>query len=218
MKKWICIIAAFFYCIQANAQWIIGLHVYPATPTTIDNVQIVVEGMFSSSACSDWYVLSQSQNGSEYSYSVVNCVGLLTVICSNNDTLTLGNNLPAGTYSVIVNLNAGSGDKPCPPFSQWWSSDTIYFDILPFTGLGNENIEKDIKLYPDPVNNTLIIEMPEIPGETFLSLFNLQGKLISNQLMQEGNGEINTSELVPGLYILKGTNSSGIFIKKFIKD
>ncbi|HNW69273.1 MAG TPA: T9SS type A sorting domain-containing protein [Bacteroidales bacterium] len=215
MKKYIFILVLVFSSLPVYPQWINGMSVYPPSPTTIDNILVIVEGRFPSGGCSDWYILSYTQNGFELTYNVVNCVGPLAYICSNNDTINVGNALPAGSYNVIVNLNAGSGDKPCPPFSQW-ASDTIYFDVTPFSGMANENSDLGIKIYPDPATEFLIIEQAEFKEETSISIYNLQGQLLLMQTMFQSKEKIDISSFASGVLIIKLSNNSGVSAVKFV--
>jgi hypothetical protein len=217
VKKWICIILIFFAAGPAHSQWITGLSVNPSTPTTIDNIQVIVEAMLPSAGCSEWYIMGQSQTGFEYTYTIVNCVGLLTVICSHYDTINVGGPLPAGNYTVIVNLNAGSGNKPCSPFSQW-VSDTVYFNVSTYTGLPAMNNNLPFTCYPDPATDYLTIEMPGLTGETLLSFYNLQGQLLVKQVIHQVKEKINISRFSGGVFIIKASNNNDISVKKFVKE
>ncbi|HOY31962.1 MAG TPA: T9SS type A sorting domain-containing protein [Bacteroidales bacterium] len=216
MKKLICVISMVFALYPAYSQWITGLNVYPAMPDATDNIQVIVGAMFSSGGCYDWYIPSQMQNGSEYTYYLVNCVGMLTYICSHNDTITMGS-LPPGNYSVIVNLNEGSGDKPCTPFSQW-VSDTVYFIVSPVVGISMIGNDLHAKITLDPETNILTIELPETKSETLVSLYDLQGQLILQQPLLHSIEKICTGKFTAGVYIVKVSNRNGIAVKKFVKE
>jgi len=214
MKKYIFIILLII-SLPVYPQWISGLSVNPTAPTTIDNVQVIVEAQFPSGGCSDWYILGHTQDGFEHTYNIVNCVGPLTYICPYNDTINIGNALPAGSYTVIVNLNAGAGDKPCTPFSQW-ASDTVYFDVLPFSGMYHENNGSAIKIYPDPATGFLIIEQSGFNEETSVSIFNMQGQLLLMQAMLSPKESIDISSFASGVLIIKLSNSDGVSAVKYV--
>jgi len=215
MKKYIFILVWVFSSLPVYPQWINGMSVYPPDPTTIDNVQVIVVGQFPSGGCSDWYILSQTQNGFELTYNVVNCVGPLAYICANNDTINIGNQLPAGSYTVIINLNAGAGDKPCPPFSQW-ASDTLIFDVLPFSGMSSEDSAPFIKIYPDPATDFLIIEQPGFKEETTVSIYNLQGQLLLRQVLLQPKESINISSFASGVFILMLSGNNEVTAAKYV--
>jgi len=218
MKKMICIIAMIFTVHHVQSQWITAMHVVPAAPTTADNVQVIVEAQFPSGGCADWYILNQVQNGFEYTYHIVNCVGMLTVICPHNDTIPVGGPLPAGSYSVIVNLNAGSGERPCTPFSQW-VSDTVFFDVSQLSGMpGMKNIINPIILSPGLVKDFLTIELPAFTGETSLSFYDLSGRLLLIQAMRQSKEEINVSSFAAGVYFVRAGNNNDASAIKFMKE
>lgn len=215
MKKYIFILVWVFSSLPVFPQWINGMSVYPPEPTTIDNIQVIVEAQFPSGGCSDWYILSHTQNGFELTYNVVNCVGPLAYICANNDTINIGNALPAGSYTVIVNLNAGAGDKPCPLFSQW-AADTIFFDVMPFSGMSSEDSNPDIKIYPDPATDFLIIEQAGFKEKTSVSIYNLQGHLLLQQAMLQPRESLDISSFASGVYILKFSGNNEVSAVKYV--
>lgn len=215
MKTYISLLLIIFLSLPAYPQWINGMSVYPPAPTTSDNVQVIVDAMFPSGECYDWYFLGNTQNGFEYTYDIVNCVGPLTYICHHNDTINIGNQIPAGSYTVIVNLNAGAGVKPCTPFSQW-ASDTIFFDVVPFSGMSSEGGDPAIKIYPDPATDFLIIEQTGFKEGTSVSIYNLQGQLLLRQAIHQPKVKIDVSSFASGLFILRFTGNNEVSTVKYV--
>jgi len=76
----------------------------------------------------------------------------------------------------------------------------------------------NIKAYPNPVNELLTIEIPEM-GEVQIRLYNLKGRLIhSSTSIQSGKAVINTTGLSQGTYIIQIVHKSGIEHLKIIKQ
>jgi hypothetical protein len=73
--------------------------------------------------------------------------------------------------------------------------------------IGNiQEKQTSISVYPNPVHEHLTLEFETTTGNSQITIFDLSGKKIIdlNGTTQEGKNkfEINTSELIPGFYIL----------------
>lgn len=68
------------------------------------------------------------------------------------------------------------------------------------TGLANE-LPPSIKVYPNPADDQLSIEMGQ-EGTFKVRMYNVVGQLVSEQVFME-SGELDTQNLVPGLYTLE---------------
>ena len=78
----------------------------------------------------------------------------------------------------------------------------------------NELIENGFGLYPNPVNNELIII--NYTAVSSISVFTTTGQLVKEEKVSNSSNEIrlNTSDLAEGVYILKLGNSCRKFIKQ----
>jgi hypothetical protein len=68
-----------------------------------------------------------------------------------------------------------------------------------------------LKIYPNPVSNTLIIPVLE---DADYEIFNVNGGIVMKGRV---SNEIDISKLKTGIYILKITSETGVFFNKFIK-
>ena len=59
------------------------------------------------------------------------------------------------------------------------------------------------KMYPNPANEILNIELGNLSGYAHISIFNLTGKAIHNSIQINSKFDINTSAFEPGLYFIK---------------
>ncbi len=85
-------------------------------------------------------------------------------------------------------------------------SDNMYcFDLT----VGLSNIEQDnISFYPNPVSEMLHISDQKQVEE--LMIYNLDGKVVFNKNeIENSNGEIDVSQLAPGLYFIKCVSKDG---------
>ena len=71
-----------------------------------------------------------------------------------------------------------------------------------------------IKIFPNPVNNTLLLN--GITQETKVSIYDFMGNLIL--FNQPIGNQIDVSNLKNGIYTIKFENKTGIVIRRFIKQ
>jgi len=76
--------------------------------------------------------------------------------------------------------------------------------------LGNSII-----IYPNPAENEISIS--NIPELSTISVHDINGKLFIQREVDSNKTQLNVSELSPGLYILKISNSAGQQVSKFVK-
>lgn len=74
----------------------------------------------------------------------------------------------------------------------------------------------DIKMYPSPATDILYLE--NLPEESTVSVFNLNGKLLIQKSVDEENMKISVAELPQGLYVLKIRALQQEYQSKFIKQ
>ncbi len=82
----------------------------------------------------------------------------------------------------------------------------------------NEIDKNEIKIFPNPVTNYLIIDNEELYDE--ITIFNSEGKDVSSQTNVEYNGKftkINVNELNSGIYLIKYKINSNSYFSKFVK-
>ena len=81
-------------------------------------------------------------------------------------------------------------------------SDSILIDN---TIVGLENIQSDISLvvYPNPITNFFIVERANGFSEAKIQLFDLNGKLVLTQKINNPNSKIDVHSLSTGTYLLK---------------
>ena len=66
----------------------------------------------------------------------------------------------------------------------------------------NEIKNSNIKIYPNPTNNIIIIEGLDKNENNTVQIFDVQGKLVSTKIVNE-RGTIDLSELNKGVYVIK---------------
>jgi len=72
-----------------------------------------------------------------------------------------------------------------------------------------------IKLFPNPVEHILTIELPQTLIEEHILIYDLKGLSVSKANITDINNKIDVSKLNSGFYVVRtGRNQSKIFIKK----
>jgi hypothetical protein len=101
------------------------------------------------------------------------------------------------------------------------SSTKQFKVILKSFRVGISNIDENmgIKLYPDPCNEVLNIEIKQLlVNQTFsIYIYSIDGILVQKEITDLNHIVINTSKLEPNLYFIKIVGSNFEALKKFIK-
>lgn len=120
----------------------------------------------------------------------------------------------SGNYSLKVSNSDG-----CTT-----TSNAIQITIKPqILGLNIEETNQKIRLFPNPVEDILILEIfSNKTSKVNLSIVNKEGKLLnksSNVLLQVGwnNTKFNTQALSAGVYYILVEEAEKKYSKKFIK-
>ena len=90
------------------------------------------------------------------------------------------------------------------------------------TGLCNDVLISEMKIYPNPVTNILNVEFPADRKATyFVELDNIDGSMINIATIQPGSKEsvltFDVSSLSKGIYFIRVDSSKGMFIEKIFK-
>lgn len=87
------------------------------------------------------------------------------------------------------------------------------------TGINTFNkSEMQVSIYPNPARNILTVENTSGIGNKTISIFNIRGQLLINQLIKRNRSDIDVSGLAKGMYFLKVNTDKGVELKKFVKE
>lgn len=93
------------------------------------------------------------------------------------------------------------------------STDTLHLTINITTGIkGGNNENLNLSVYPNPVNNSVIIQSSERVEN--VSIYNTVGMLVQ----QEDTNEFSVQQLAAGIYTFKITTVKGVSIIKVVKE
>lgn len=78
----------------------------------------------------------------------------------------------------------------------------------------NNQIDNNIRVYPNPVNDVLTIESDQVIQQ--VRLYNVYGALLSNTTINAKLYQTNVSSFTPGTYLIQLNTDSGIITKRVI--
>lgn len=78
----------------------------------------------------------------------------------------------------------------------------------------------NIKIFPNPTSNKITVELPETLDfmKTFISIYDLAGKIYVHQQLIQQKEVVNLSNLDKGLYIIKISNNYKLMFSKILKE
>jgi uncharacterized surface protein with fasciclin (FAS1) repeats len=152
------------------------------------------------------------------------------------DAITLDADVaPTEDYIYTITLGVEEGDVNYKYFSTvigdgWdggeWAGDpnrtvnvtedlTVndVFGVQPVGVVENELAEQGINLFPNPVSSTLYVENSELINE--LRIYDLTGRLVFSQVVNDNTTSINVSEFKTGVYIMQVMTVNGVASQKF---
>jgi len=96
-------------------------------------------------------------------------------------------------------------------------SDTSNMIYVQIAGI-NEYNPRDFNIFPNPAQNNLIIETATPNKVATLSIYNIQGQLLSKQALIQTKTSVDISNFVKGFYYATFQTDKGIATRKFIKE
>ena len=84
--------------------------------------------------------------------------------------------------------------------------------IASSVGIGEMGLKNNLKIYPNPCNSELTIEV-DGSEKLSLQLFDITGKSVTPSFEFVHKTSINTQDLHEGIYFLKITDDNGTFVK-----
>ncbi len=87
------------------------------------------------------------------------------------------------------------------------------------TDIKNNNSSSiDFNIYPNPVNEKLYINIPNIQDKLFVEIYNIAGQIIKNKLVNTQENFVDVSDLRGGVYLVKVSGTQNKIIYKIIKQ
>jgi len=111
---------------------------------------------------------------------------------------------------------------PMPGFFEYYITATYYFgesgpsDTFYYLWVDASNVtyEKEIRIYPNPVNDELFVESSTVIIQ--LELLNIHGSNVISEKSGSKEVQLNVSGLEPGIYFLKLETANQIILRKVV--
>ncbi len=211
MKRILFAVFAFVVFNSASyGQFINGLSVYPANPTSNDSIYLIGSCYFQSGACNQ-KTLSFTLINNLIDCGAMHCLGMATFICYNNDTFSIGK-LSPGNYQFKFTVNAGLGPAPCTPGIVPGPSDTLNFTVTTASGLTNPS-PQEIVIGPNPCSDFIDLTFSS-NEEKEISIFDMTGKICHQEIKSGNRIQLITNEIASGPYLLRIKTKSTIYQSK----
>jgi uncharacterized protein YxjI len=95
------------------------------------------------------------------------------------------------------------------------SSDTASVIV---TGVHSYAENQQIKIYPNPANDVITIESPFFKQAQAISVYDVQGQVVSSINTNAKKTNVDISALTKGVYIVEVKTVNGFSVKKLIKE
>lgn len=139
-------------------------------------------------------LISDSEYGNQWYWDQNLIVGATTQKIITNVT---------GDFYIIVSYNNCHSEK----------SNTIHFGL--YTSI--QTLDRDFKIYPNPVSAMLTIEHLNNFEDGIIKLVGINGQVIFTQKITEDVVQLNLSEMPNGMYLIQLISDDKIITKKIIK-
>jgi hypothetical protein len=154
----------------------------------------------------DWTYNPSFTSFSDYEYSLDG--GSTWTVCVSKPVKVGNINIDAGNAKIRI--------KAIPfRFKSLEASSTSAFTITNSTVV-KELEEAGIRMFPVPVNDILFLE--NLPESSYITIFNLSGKLVYQLQTEDCNVKIPVNEMPQGMYLIKIKTAKGEFQSKFSKQ
>lgn len=192
----------------ASASWVSGTVLNPDNWLITPTLAIPSNG-----ATLKWYVAAQDADYPDEYYEVK--------ISTNGSSLSNFTTVFSETLSTdqweerTVNLPYG-GQNLNIAFVHTNSSDVFMMKIDNISvtpGVGINEVEDNISIYPNPANNVLNVNASSNINK--VEVYNMLGQNVMTVSVNDTNASINTSNLTQGMYMLKLHTDNGVVNQKF---
>lgn len=96
------------------------------------------------------------------------------------------------------------------------NSVSTFIPVVICAGINGTIELNSISLYPVPINNYLNLDLPASSETIEMKIYNLEGKLILEQTLLNGQNRINMESISAGVYSLQLKNSANIATQKIV--
>lgn len=125
----------------------------------------------------------------------------------SNDAAVSYDILVSSTDTVFVNVSSADG-----------LTTLSYAIIIDYLDSNNETELINVNVYPNPVSDVLLVDLPKNNKPYNISVYNTYGQLMTQKSTADSTTKINMSGMNTGVYILNIEQDGKSFISKVVKD
>ena len=165
-------------------------------------------GLTVTSVSTNSVVLDWTENGTSTSWTInyqETGVALWSTVTANEHPYTLTGLQPATTYQAYVVANCDNG--------QSGASNLVTFTT---EGVGINDYEQMISLYPNPNNGQFIINNEQLIINN-VQVYDVYGKLLKSVEGGDNTVDLDVRELSAGMYFVRISTEKGMVTKSFVK-
>ncbi|MBI5539213.1 MAG: T9SS type A sorting domain-containing protein [Bacteroidia bacterium] len=174
------------------------------------------DSLFTINGCDSVYALNLYVNSIDTSLTVLNPTATSNVIGANYQWLNCDNNLAPISGEINQNFTATENGNYAVVITQGICSDTSSCVNITTVGINSQKTDK-LSIYPNPVNNELIIEFKGNIEKINFEIKNSIGQVIYNGTLIEKT-IVKTTAFATGFYFLKLENGNTFEFKKIVKN
>ena len=146
------------------------------------------------------------------SLRTVNMIGFTT---ANVNVKILNNNL-LGVFKLKYVLGDDEGALPRFPYSFRAISAFIPITIQNSTNVKDLWQKEDWQVYPNPSSGKIYVEQSELDGSIKLKVFDLNGRIMKQEVLKQSNTLVNLQKLPKGIYFVALEKNGVIKTKQIV--
>ena len=195
--------------VTAKSQVISQLIIRPESPTEKDTISVISNFTFYGNCSFGLVDYNTHLDGSTIQITPFYCGYADPTLCNSVDTFKLGP-FPTGLYNINIEYHQGS-ICPISDFDQIISQYDTSVIIGTSNIWGNPHVNNHIKIYPNPTDNNLVIDLRNIPQrpDCLLKIVNFTGKEVLLRSINQKRIDISLSDWASGIYFVSLSDRQG---------
>ena len=116
------------------------------------------------------------------------------------------------TFTYTFN-QVGSTDYVCDPHAGNMNGTVT---VTSTAGISENNL-LSFEMYPNPVSDVLIIQLPTGTEKAEVGVFDISGRLVSSKTISSNDASLDVQKFSKGIYIIRVATNNKIGVQRFIK-